>query len=337
MRQMKIGENEAGQRLDKYLAKLLPKAPKGFLYKMLRKKNIKLNRKKASGKEKLCLGDEVQLFFKDETFEQFSKQESFRKAHTKLDILYEDEQILLLNKPAGMLSQKGHPQDVSAVEYLITYLLESGQITSGELQTFRPAFCNRLDRNTSGILAAGKTLASLQELSRLFRDWILGKYYLCLVKGSLVQKKFIKGYLHKEEKCNKVVIKETPFPGAGPIETSYEPLAGNGEMTLLRVHLITGRTHQIRSHLSYEGHPILGDPKYGDQEWNQFFYRKYGLRSQLLHAAWLKIPKIEGTLGYLSGRQFFAPLPKQFADILKKEHLEESIDNEDMARNLGIR
>ena len=158
-----------------------------------------------------------------------------------------------------------------------------------------------------------------------------------IATGHYVQKKFIKGYLHKEEKCNKVVIKETPFPGAGPIETSYEPLAGNGEMTLLRVHLITGRTHQIRSHLSYEGHPILGDPKYGDQEWNQFFYRKYGLRSQLLHAAWLKIPKIEGTLGYLSGRQFFAPLPKQFADILKKEHLEESIDNEDMARNLGIR
>ena len=258
MKQMTIKENEAGQRLDKYLAKLLPKAPKSFFYKMLRKKNITLNKKKASGGEKLQCGDLVQLFLGQETLEKFSG-EAFQRSHGELDILYEDEQVLLLNKPVGMLSQKGKPQDVSMVEYLITYLLESGQITEEQLRTFRPGICNRLDRNTSGILVAGKTLVSLQELSKLFHDRILEKYYLCLVKGQIVQKKFIKGYLHKNEKCNKVSIEEVPFPGASPIETSYEPLAHNREMTLLKVHLITGRTHQIRSHLAYIGHPILGD------------------------------------------------------------------------------
>lgn len=347
MRQITIRSNEAGQRLDKFLQKYMKEAPASFFYKMMRKKNILLNGKKCAGSEKLAQGDCIRLYLAQETLEKFgapaagktdlSPYEKAYKAVGPLPVLWENEHALAVDKPVGLLSQKACPGDLSLNEWLIGYLLQKGDVFAEELSTFRPSVCNRLDRNTSGILAAGKTLASLQELSRLFRDRILGKYYLCLVKGSLVQKKFIKGYLHKEEKCNKVVIKETPFPGAGPIETSYEPLAGNGEMTLLRVHLITGRTHQIRSHLSYEGHPILGDPKYGDQEWNQFFYRKYGLRSQLLHAAWLKIPKIEGTLGYLSGRQFFAPLPKQFADILKKEHLEESIDNEDMARNLGIR
>ena len=336
MKQMTIKENEAGQRLDKYLAKLLPKAPKSFFYKMLRKKNITLNKKKASGGEKLQCGDLVQLFLGQETLEKFSG-EAFQRSHGELDILYEDEQVLLLNKPVGMLSQKGKPQDVSMVEYLITYLLESGQITEEQLRTFRPGICNRLDRNTSGILVAGKTLVSLQELSKLFHDRILEKYYLCLVKGQIVQKKFIKGYLHKDEKCNKVSIEEVPFPGASPIETSYEPLAHNREMTLLKVHLITGRTHPIRSHLAYIGHPILGDPKYGDADWNRLFLKKYGLRNQLLHAAWLRIPRIEGTLGYLSERRFFAPVPGQFMEILRKEHLEESIDDEDMARNMGIR
>ena len=336
MKQMTIMENEAGQRLDKYLSKLLPKAPKSFFYKMLRKKNITLNKRKASGGEKLQCGDAVQLFLSQETFDKFSG-EAFQRSKGKLDILYEDEQIILLNKPVGTLSQKGKPQDVSMVEYLITYLLDSGQITQKQLCTFHPGICNRLDRNTSGILVAGKTLVSLQELSRMFHDRILGKYYLCLVKGEIDKQKFIKGYLHKDEKCNKVSIKDTPFSGASLIETSYEPLAHNREMTLLRVHLITGKTHQIRSHLSHLGHPIAGDPKYGDRNWNRLFYEKYSLSNQLLHAAQLRIPEIEGTLGYLPGRQFFAPLPEQFLDILKKEHLEESIDDEDMARNMGIR
>ncbi len=336
MIQMTIRDNEAGQRLDKYLAKLLPKAPKSFFYKMLRKKNITLNKKKASGSEKLQCQDVVQFFISQETFNKFSAG-TFQRFHMNLDILYEDPQILLLNKPVGMLSQKGKPQDVSAVEYLITYLLESGQLEEEQLQTFRPGFCNRLDRNTSGILVAGKTLASLQELSVLFRERSLEKYYCCLVKGQLVKKKFIKGYLHKDEKCNKVVVKDSPDPGASLIETSYEPLAWNQEMTLLRVHLITGRTHQIRSHLAHIGHPIAGDPKYGDRCWNRKFYEKYRLQNQLLHAAQLIMPELKGVLGTLSERQFFAPLPELFVDILKKERLEESINDENLARNMGIR
>ena len=329
MQQMTIKENESGQRLDKYLSKLLAKAPKSFLYKMLRKKNITLNQKKASGNEKLKSGDQVQLFFSQETFDKFTR-DTFQRTTGTLDILYEDEQILLLNKPAGMLSQKSAPQDTSLVEHMITYLLDTGQLTEEELQTFRPGICNRLDRNTSGIVTAGKTLAALQELSRLFHHRILGKYYLCLVRGRIVRKNIIKGYLHKDEICNKVVVNTAPVPGSQPIETSYQPLADNGEITLLRVHLITGRTHQIRSHLASIGHHILGDPKYGDPRWNQIYHKKYGLQHQLLHAAQLKVPELEGTLGYLSGKQFFAPLPRLFVEILRQEHIEESIDHENM-------
>lgn len=336
MEQKKIKTNDAGQRLDKYLAKLLPKAPKSFLYKMLRKKNITLNKKKAAGNEKLQEGDLVQLFLSQETMEKFS-QEAFQKASRRLDILYEDSQVLMINKPAGMLSQKGRPEDTSLVEYLITYLMDSGQLGAEDLRTFRPGVCNRLDRNTSGIVTAGKTLSALQELSRLFHDRTLEKYYVCLAKGKIIKKNFIKGYLHKDEKCNKVVISETPSPGALPIETSYEPLGGNGEMTFLWVHLITGRTHQIRSHLASIGHPILGDPKYGDLRWNQIYSQKYKLQHQLLHAAKLSFPAMEGTLGYLSGRQFYASLPENFLRVLLQEQIEESIKDENLARNLGIR
>ena len=177
MKELCIGSNEAGQRLDKFLGKYMDQAPKSFLYKMLRKKNITLNGKKALGNEILSAGDTVKLFLSDETVSKFSRsrtQETYkpksRGQGTKLDILYEDEHTIFINKPAGMLSQKAAPGDVSLVEHLIAYLLESGQITEEELRTFRPSVCNRLDRNTSGIVAAGKTLAALQELRAMFRE-----------------------------------------------------------------------------------------------------------------------------------------------------------------------
>ena len=319
MQQMDIKENDAGQRLDKYLSKLLFRAPKRFLYKMLRKKNITLNKKKASGNEKLKPGDQVQLFFSQETFEKFSRDDFYPTDDLQLEILYEDSQVMILNKPAGILSQKSRPEDVSLVEYMLSYLLESGQFTQTDFRTFRPGICNRLDRNTTGIVAAGKTLASLQSLSQMFHDRTLEKYYLCLVKGKIIKKNFIKGYLHKDTKCNKVIVSSVPIKGAQPIETSYEPLTSNAKLTLLRVHLITGRTHQIRSHLASIGHPILGDPKYGDASWNQDYFRRYKLQHQVLHAVQLNFPVMEGTLEHLSGRHFFAPLPAQFTEILRQE------------------
>ena len=275
MKEFQIRDNEAGQRFDKYLSKLLRNAPKSFFYKMLRKKNITLNGKKATGNEKLEAGDQVKLFLSDETFDKFSQQDKAARAVTTLDVLYEDADVLLINKPAGMLSQPDDTKEPSMVEYVIGYLLEKGELTEEDLWTFRPSVCNRLDKNTSGIIAAGKSLVGLQELSELFHDRTVHKEYLCIVKGVLHEKKHIKGYLYKDTKQNKVTIYKQKQKEAQPIETVYEPLDDNGEVTLLKVGLITGRTHQIRAHLASEGHPLAGDTKYGQDAFNRRYREKY--------------------------------------------------------------
>lgn len=323
MKELCIRANEAGQRLDKFLGKYMDQAPKGFLYKMLRKKNITLNGKKASGSEMLSEGDVVKLFLAEETIGKFSRiqkapvQSSAGRKSAKLDIIYEDKHTLFINKPVGMLSQKAKPKDVSLVEHLTAYLLSSGQIKEEELRTFRPSVCNRLDRNTSGIVAAGKTLAALQELTEMFRERTLKKYYLCLVKGTVTEKKRISGYLVKNEKTNTVSIQIEKSGGAALIETEYRPLAFGGGFTLLEVHLITGKTHQIRAHLASQGHPIAGDTKYGDRAVNERLKKEYGLKSQLLHSARLCMPECAGALAPLSGKVITAPVPVLFDKICR--------------------
>lgn len=321
MKELCIRTNEAGQRLDKFLGKYMDQAPKSFLYKMMRKKNITLNGRKASGNEMLSEGDVVKLFLSDETIEKFSRPQTehvpkdIGRQNVKLEILYEDEHTLFLNKPAGMLSQKAKPEDISLVEYLTDYLLFSGQIREEELRTFRPSVCNRLDRNTSGIVAAGKSLAALQELTRMFRERTVKKYYLCLVKGTVTEEKRISGYLVKNEKTNTVSVQEKKSGQASLIETEYRPLGSGGEFTLLEVHLITGKTHQIRAHLASQGHPIAGDPKYGDRAVNERLRKEYGLKSQLLHSARLRMPECDGALAHLSHREITAPVPELFRTI----------------------
>lgn len=324
MKEIIIGENQAGQRFDKYLAKFLNEAPKSFIYKMLRKKNITLNGKKADGSEKLKEKDVVRLFLAEETIDKFSKVK-FEGRHTRLSVIYEDKNIAVINKPSGMLSQKASVRDVSLVEYLTGYLLESGQMTEEEFRSFHPGICNRLDRNTSGIVIAGKTLAGLQGMNEAFKQRSLKKEYLALVDGEITSGAYLKGYLHKDEKCNKVVVEKEPFEDSLPIETEYEPVAGNGGITLLKIHLITGRSHQIRSHLASIGHPVIGDGKYGSRQKNQLFCGKYGVRSQLLHAYQLTMPEMKGELKYLSHKVFTAPIPLELKRVLKGEHIEESI------------
>lgn len=323
MKQFIIQENEAGQRFDKYLSKLLKEAPKSFFYKMMRKKNIVLNGKKASGNEKLEKGDEIRFYLSDETFEKFAGSAEVVRAVCSLDIVYEDQDIILINKPAGMLSQPDKTGEASLVEYIIGYLLENKRLTEEELVTFKPSVCNRLDRNTSGIVAAGKSLAGLQELSALFHERTLQKYYFCLADGIIKKAEHIKGYLHKDDTCNKVVVQKEKDAEAVPIETRYEPLGDNGKITLLKVELITGRTHQIRAHLSSVGHPIIGDRKYGNKKTNRIYGEKYHLEHQLLHAYRLGVPEISGRLDRLSGKTFKAGVPELFLGILKEEHLEE--------------
>lgn len=321
-----IEKNEAGQRLDKFLAKYMNEAAKSFFYKMMRKKNITLNGKKCEGNEKLAEGDVVKLFLAEDTIEKFSSVQVQEVKKVDLDILYEDDEIILVNKPAGMLSQKAKETDESLVEYLIDYLLGSGKLTESGLRAFRPSVCNRLDRNTSGIVAAGKSLAGLQMLSGVFKDRSIHKYYQCLVSGEIRDVKTVDGWLLKDEKKNQVRIlteaEAKRFGGRGGdeepkrIRTKYEPIATDGRFTLLKVTLLTGRSHQIRAHLASLGHPIVGDFKYGGVSKVNPSGRT--VKYQLLHSYRLEFPKLAEPFVYLSGRVFEAPLPGYFASVLKE-------------------
>lgn len=321
MQELHVTANEAGQRLDKLLAKFLNQAPKSFLYKMMRKKNIVLNGKKCTGNEKLKQGDSIKLFFSDETIEKFSAGTYVTPKKEKINmlpIIYEDEQVLLMNKPVGVLSQKAKDSDVSAVEILINYLIETNQLSKEQFRTFHPSICNRLDRNTSGILVVGKTLPALQEMNRFFKERTIAKYYRCLVKGRVIKNEdYIKGYLVKDQKTNKVSITKKKTEEGVPIETEYCVIQSNDEVSLLEVHLITGKTHQIRAHLASIGHPIIGDYKYGDKQINEMYRQEYGLKSQLLHAYRLEMPSSDGSLAYLNDKKFVAELPDKFIKICK--------------------
>ena len=330
MQLLTIGKNQAGQRLDKFLKKVLPNAGTGFIYKMLRKKNITLNGKKAEGKEILTQGDEVKCFFSEETFASLSGSQTsedisgYLKAYHSLkniSILYEDENVLLLNKPAGILTQKAKPEDLSLNEWLIGHLLATEAITEKELATFHPSVCNRLDRNTSGIVLCGKTLAGSQDLSRIIKNRSAGKYYLTVCKGKILRESTLEGYLQKDEKTNTVNIfpnQPTSPEEASYIKTIYTPLAVSGEYTLLSVELVTGKTHQIRAHLASCGHPLIGDTKYGDSSLNRRMQEQFSLHHQLLHAGKICFPAGEtGALAKVSGKTFIAPLPAKFSAILQ--------------------
>ncbi len=322
MKEFLVRENEAGQRLDKLLVKILRNADKSFIYKMLRKKNFVLNGKKAQGNEIIKSGDEIKLFLSDETYmkmsgvdNESSKPREKLQESVNLDVLYEDKDIIMINKPAGMLSQKADAEDVSLVEYLTAVLIKKRVLTEADLITFRPGLCNRLDRNTSGLVIAGKSLKGLQQMAELLRNRTMGKYYRCIVEGELSSGKRIEGYLHKDEKNNKVTIRsksENPGEDDSYIITEYSPLCAYRGMTYLEVKLITGKTHQIRAHLASIGHPILGDKKYGGKTYKR----------QMLHSYRVEFPVMEEGLTSLSGRKIIAPLPKDFQSQLEKYHLQ---------------
>ena len=319
MRQLTVHKNDENQRLDKYLKKYLKEAPGSFIYKMLRKKNIVLNGKKADGTEKLSEGDEIKLFFAEETLEKFTG-EGLPKTKTEfpykaLDILFEDENLLIINKPAGELSQKAEPKDISMNEYALGYLQKTGFVTEESLKVYKPSVCNRLDRNTSGILIVAKTYQAAREFGEALQKRTVRKFYQCIVKGNITKDETIDGYLLKDEKTNKVTIFSMPEEGASEIHTAYHPIKQEHGLTLLEVHLITGRTHQIRAHLSSIGHPILGDFKYGDRKIAEKFHVKY----QLLHACRLELDGFTGEFSKYNGKIITAEIPKLFNKIMIKE------------------
>lgn len=357
MQEIKISEVNAGQRLNKFLGKYLDDAPQSFLYKMLRKKNIKWNNGKASGNELLHTGDTVQIYMTDETIAKFRKDKKVPVFHDEwnanalldkkkrsdtmdiehglekgkknplmnIEILYEDNDILILNKPSGILSQKAEANDYSLNERIVDYY----HLKNPEGSLFTPSVCNRLDRNTSGIILAGMSLKGSQMLSRMLKNRTLDKYYITIVLGNIEAPSTIKGFLTKKASHNQVVIYKTLEEAQANgmdkpafIETRYEPLAHgtfqNMEFTMLKVKLVTGKTHQIRAHLHSVGHPIVGDGKYGLKSVNAVMKKEFGLKHQLLHAYEITFPKQDGLAEQISGKAFQAALPEQFNNIKNK-------------------
>ena len=340
MRQWTVGSGEQGRRFTRYLEKKLPGAPSSFLYKMLRKKNITLNGKKASGSELLHGGDLVTFFLSDDTIRGFGGilpddapkgredlgeyVNAYRQLNGRIGdsgVLYEDANILAVKKPVGVLSQKAAEGDRSMNEWFVGYLLEKGELIrdpeNGFLSEYRPSIVNRLDRNTGGILLCAKTPKGAREMSELLRDRTLKKYYRAAVSGTVREGGSIEGSLIKDRASNTVSFASSSeqMPGGSFTRTIYRPVISGRKYSLLELELITGKTHQIRSHLSSIGHPVLGDPKYGNAALNAKIRAQYGLRGQMLWCCRIEFPEMGGEFADLSHRVIVCDPPKLYSEI----------------------
>lgn len=329
---LQISERDEGARLHRFLERQLPLAGSGFLYKMLRKKNITLNGKKADGKELLQAGDSVTLFFSDDTYQSFRGNAADFDLHFSShpvkpeQIVYEDEHILIAFKPAGVLSQKDTADGESFNEMLLQYLADTGKLTPESLLSYKPGVCNRLDRNTSGLVLLGKTAAGGRELNRLLRDRSVGKFYYAVSIGRMTDTVDSRLYLTKDEDNNRVTVSEEPASGASvPIHTEIVPVRVSNDLSLLRIRLHTGKSHQIRSVLSYLKHPVLADPKYTLTEddsahLNNKYRIRYHLKGQMLLAYALCFPdNLSGAVASLSGKTVNAPVPESMASVIASE------------------
>ena len=305
MRIITVGKNDAGQRLDKFLTKAVKGLPLSMMYKSIRTKKIKVNRKRTEQKYILSEGDEIQLFIRDEFFDNPENDMwALGRITPQLNVLYEDENIMLLNKRPGVLV---HEDDEGGENTLImhvqAYLYGKGEYDPESEQSFAPALCNRIDRNTGGIVIAAKNAEALRDMNAKIKEGEIRKYYLCLVHG--VPKKredVLRGYLRKNSRDNTVEVRDKYFDGAKEIITGYRVLESRGAQSLLEVELFTGRTHQIRAHMAHIGHPLVGDGKYGINKAD----KQKGFKYQALYAYKLKFPRTDNdsSLKYLEGREF---------------------------------
>lgn len=304
MKSFTINRNDANQRLDKFITKSVPLLPKTLLYKYIRIKRIKVNGKRAEISTRLQEGDIVEMYINDEFFEAAPQKYDFLKASKNINIVYEDENIILCDKKAGILC---HPDDKEYTDTLINrikrYLYEKGEFNPDSESSFTPALVNRIDRNTGGIVIAAKNAESLRILNQKMKDRELHKFYLCIVHGVPKMKSgLLEGYLLKNEDKNIVKISKNRLNDSKEIRTKYFVLNSKNDLSLIEVELLTGRTHQIRAHFASIGHPLLGDGKYGTNAQN----KKYGYKKQCLYSYKLvfDFTSDAGILEYLNKKEF---------------------------------
>lgn len=317
MKQIIINDSQSNQRLDKFLLKYFNKSSKSFVYKMLRKKRIKYNNAKASGNEIISAGDILDLYISPETQEDMIEIKEIIIAIPEFTVLFEDNNVLIVNKPAGLLCHPNNDIEKNTlVDQILYYLYEKGEYNPKENNSFIPGICNRLDRNTSGIVIAGKNLRSMQSLNEIIKG-DAEKHYYALVKGWVTKNSTIKGYISKNRDTNEVEVTEKETEFSKQATTFIEPVTNNKKYTLLDAKIISGKPHQIRAHLKYAGFPVIGDKKYGEVPENIYFERKFSLNRQFLHNYKFIFKDIEGYLSYLSRKEIYCKLPNDLNSIKK--------------------
>ena len=305
MKEITVGKNDAGQRLDRFVGKAVPLLPESLLQKYIRLKRIKVNAKGAKRDTRLAEGDVLQLYINDEFFEKPREENSYLKVGTpKLDIVYEDENILLADKKPGVLCHSAGVWDYNTlIANIQAYMAQKGEWKPKEENSFAPALCNRIDRNTGGIVIAAKNAEALRIINEKIRDREIDKYYLCAVQGRPKERSGrLENYLFKDAVKNQVYVKSRPEPGAKTAVTEYRVLCSKGSLSLVECHLLTGRTHQIRIQMSHAGYPLLGDGKYGVEKTN----REFGEKGQALYSykTMFDFATDAGILNYLKGKEF---------------------------------
>ncbi|WDV44846.1 RluA family pseudouridine synthase [Clostridiaceae bacterium M8S5] len=311
-----IKENESEQRLDRFLKKYMDKAPNSFIYKMIRKKRIKLNSKRTDPKEMILAGDKIQLYLSQDTIDSFrAKKDKLSKSSNHIKVIYEDNNIILVHKEAGVLSQPSQAGESSLTDDIVNYLYNKGEYNPDEEMVFRPSICNRLDRNTIGIVIGAKNYKALKAVNEAIRLKNIDKYYRSLVVGTLKNNLKLEDYIVKNKDENKSYITKYETSESKKIQTDVKIIKANNQYSLLEVKLITGKSHQIRVHLASIGHPIVGDSKYGLKKVNKIFKEKFGLEHQFLIAYKLKFGNISGEMKYLNGMEFEDNIEESFANI----------------------
>ena len=312
-----VKKEEEGQTLEKYVKKVLANVPLSFIYKLFRKKDVRINNHPEDKKVKVHAGDTVRIYITDQQLNDFatSKKEVRPSDELLPYIIYEDENILLINKPRGLLVQKDKMNVKALDDMVLSYMAYKGEYDKDN-KAFTPGPCHRLDRNTQGIVIFGKNIATLQYLMQIMQDKSkIEKHYLALVKGNILEKGKVDAPLKKES--DKSLVKVTSKANGGKeAVTLYEPVKNYKDCCLLSLTLLTGRTHQIRVHMAYINHPVIGDNKYGDFALNKEFENRYHFTNQFLVANYVKFQNLDYPLDYLNGKKFEVEMENDMIQIL---------------------